>query len=370
MSATADSHEENSIPGRPAGPGLEVGGAPPRFPRTRYQGSKRKLATVIVDRLGGLDFTTVLDAFGGTGAVAYALKAAGKAVTYNDILAFNHQIGLALVENDSVRLTDGEITQVSVHRRDATYGGFIERTFEGIYFTPAENRWLDVAVANIRRFQCRFKRALAWFALFQAAMAKRPYNLFHRRNLYMRTAGVERSFGNKATWDRSFAEHFAIFAAEANDAVIDGGRTCRAICGDALEIEPDYDLVYVDPPYINSRGIGVDYRSFYHFLEGMVHYDDWPGMIDRKSKHGRLIPHKDPWSDRATSPGMFRRLFERFRESILVVSYRSDGVPTIADLATMLRAAKGDVRIIDGGKYQYALSVNRRTRDVLLIGRN
>ncbi len=41
------------------------------FPGTRYQGSKRKLAGAILDQLRSLRFTTVLDAFGGTAAVAY-----------------------------------------------------------------------------------------------------------------------------------------------------------------------------------------------------------------------------------------------------------------------------------------------------------
>ena len=60
--------------------------------------------------------------------------------------------------------------------------------------------------------------------------------------------------------------------------------------------------------------------------------------------------------------------FEMFRDSILVVSYRSDGVPTVDRLAGMLRDVKRHVRVIDGPPYQYALSTNRRTREVLLIG--
>lgn len=209
-----------------------------RFPRTRYQGSKRKLAGAILNELRDLEFTTVLDAFGGTGAVSYGFKCAGKHVTYNDVLAFNHQIGLALIENDSVRLDDEEIEAIGEQRADVEYGSFIERTFEGIYFTDEENRWLDVAVGNIRWLTDPFVRAMAWFVLFQSAMAKRPYNLFHRRNLYMRTADVERSFGNKVSWDRSFAEHFKVFAAQANAAVVDSGGRCRAICRDAWGSNP------------------------------------------------------------------------------------------------------------------------------------
>ena len=338
------------------------------FPRTRYQGSKRKLATAILEQLGGLQFTTVLDAFGGTGAVAYAFKAAGKEVTYNDILAFNHQIGLALIENDASRLEDDDIEAIGVRHAGVEYGDFIERTFEGIYFTTEENRWLDVAVANIRRLAPPYKQALAWFALFQSATAKRPYNLFHRRNLYMRTADVERGFGNKVSWDRSFPEHFKVFAREANSAVIDSGGRCRAICRDALDIEPGFDLVYIDTPYINRVGVGVDYREFYHFLEGMVRYDDWPALIDLRSKHRRLKRQHDPWCDARSCHDMFRRLFHRFRESILVVSYRSDGIPSIDQMAEILGTVKQCVRVIAGAQYQYALSTRRETKQVVLVG--
>jgi adenine-specific DNA methylase len=60
------------------------------FPSTRYQGSKAKLADWIWEQIADLDFMTCLDAFGGTGAVAYRLKQAGKRVTYNDVLRFNY----------------------------------------------------------------------------------------------------------------------------------------------------------------------------------------------------------------------------------------------------------------------------------------
>ncbi|MFQ5591747.1 MAG: DNA adenine methylase [Phycisphaerae bacterium] len=337
------------------------------FPRTRYQGSKRKLAGAIVRQVSDLDFTTVLDAFGGTGAVAYEFKRTGKSVTYNDVLAFNHQIGLALIENDTVTLTPAEMKAIGRRYPGVDYPDFIERTFDGIYFTTEENRWLDTAVTNIWRIECPFKRALAWFALFQSAMVKRPYNLFHRRNLYMRAADVPRSFGNKASWDRDFDYHFTAFARQGNAAVLDTGGRCRASCRDALTIEPAHDLVYIDTPYINRSGVGVNYRQFYHFLEGVLRYDDWGAMIDYKSNHRRLLPEEDPWSSPRTSREMFMRLFQRFRSSILVVSYRSEGIPTIDELADMLRSVKRHVRVITGTPHQYALSTNRDTREVLLI---
>ena len=43
------------------------------FPSTRYQGSKAKFVDWIWYELSKLEFHTALDAFGGTGSVAYKL---------------------------------------------------------------------------------------------------------------------------------------------------------------------------------------------------------------------------------------------------------------------------------------------------------
>ncbi len=378
-----------------------------RFPGTRYQGSKRKLATWIVEQVADLEFNTVLDAFGGTGCVAYAFKCAGKQVTYNDVLSFNYQIGLALIENDDVRLTDDDIRTLLTPDAGRDYPEFIQQTFQGIYFTDEENRWLDRTVEHLSAVSCRFKRALGFFGVFQAAIAKRPYNLFHRKNLYMRTADVERGFGNKTSWDRSFDDHFRRFAAEANRAVFDNGLPCRAMCRDVLDVGkrgrsegptskvqgrptfdfrtsdlrpsdlrpstfdlPTFDLVYIDTPYISSKGVGVDYRGFYHFLEGLVNYERWPEWIDHASRHRRLTPGtatSNPWTKPDQCGAQFQRLFHRFRDSVLVVSYRSDGIPTIDQLVRWLRDVKRRVRTVEFDARPYVLSTNRKSREVLLI---
>ncbi len=339
-----------------------------RFPATRYQGSKRKILGWIAETIKDLPFESALDAFGGTGSVAYLLKTLGKQVTYNDTLQANHQIGVALIQNNSELLTDEHIQDIFAPRPDAKYDDFIARTFSGIYFTDEENEWLDIVVQNIPRLEGEHVRAAAWFALFQACIAKRPYNLFHRRNLYMRTADVGRSFGNKATWDRSFREHFCKYAAEANKAIFQGAYECFAQCGDALQAPGEFDLVYIDPPYVSGRNVGVDYHGFYHFLEGMVDYPRWPGLIDESSKHRRLAPLPSDWLRAGHNGSAFGRLFEKYQDSILVISYRSDGRPSIDELTRLLRRFKPQVQVSSYGGYQYALSKNRSSKEVLLVG--
>jgi hypothetical protein len=60
-------------------------------------------------------------------------------------------IALALIENADRRLTGDEIDGVVGRDARLEHGRFIEKQFEGVYFTPDENRWLDGAVAAIGR---------------------------------------------------------------------------------------------------------------------------------------------------------------------------------------------------------------------------
>jgi len=187
----------------------------PVFPSTRFQGSKLKIVDWIWEGIKGLKFQTALDAFGGTGSVVYMLKEKGKQVAYNDVLKFNYYIGLALIENDGAVLSREDINFLLTKHKGITYPTFIADTFKEIYYTDDENNWIDMVVTNIKLLDDKYKQALAYFVLFQACIIKRPFNLFHRKNLYLRFAEVKRDFGNKATWDTPFEVHFRKFAEEA-----------------------------------------------------------------------------------------------------------------------------------------------------------
>jgi len=339
-----------------------------QFPSTRYQGSKVKLVERIWEEIAHLDFSTCLDAFGGTGALSYRLKKAGKQVTYNDILRFNYYIGLALIENNHVHLSSADVDWLLQRHPGIAYPRFVQDTFRDIYFTEEENVWIDQTMTNIRQLTDPYKFALAFFALCQACMIKRPYNLFHRKNLYLRLSEVERSFGNKTTWDGPFDEWFRIFVQEANHAIFDNGQANHALNLDACKVLGEYDLVYVDTPYISKHGVAVDYLDFYHFLEGLTIYDGWGEYIDCRSKHGRLKPRPNEWSDKRLIRNAFARLFHRYAESIIVVSYRGDGIPSETELASLLGQYKHTVDIVHFGQYKYVLSTNAESREILLIG--
>ena len=115
-----------------------------------------------------------------------------------------------------------------------------------------------------------------------------------------------------------------------------------------FDIEGKYDIVYIDTPYISYSGVGVDYLDFYHFLEGLVHYDQWPQMINHRKKH-KCLKGQDcvtVWTDKKRIHTAFDRLFKKFHDSILVISYRSDGIPSVEELTSLLKKYKKDVQAV------------------------
>ncbi len=347
------------------------------FPSTRYQGSKRKILPWIYEHLRNLEFHTALDAFGGTGSVSYLMKKMGKAVTYNDYLHFNYLIGLAIIENNEVTLSNDEIADI-LGGESPSGERFIQKTFRNIYYKNRENTWLDRTVTRISNMNSetksgKYKQAVAYYSLFQSALVKRPFNLFHRRNLYIREANVSRQFGNKRTWDRSFSYYFRHFVAETNDLVFKGANKCNAKNHNALELAGEYDLVYLDPPYLtrNSANETADYRRCYHFLEGLSRYDLWEQEIDYETPNLRFrSTHPNPWIDPQRNKEALDILVDNFPQSIIVISYKRFGHPSIEGLKDILKR-HGRETEMHSRRYSYALNHQNgqalRNREVLII---
>lgn len=336
------------------------------FPKTRYLGSKLKMLPLLKEIFSELEFETALDAFSGTCSVSYLLKSMGKQVFSNDILRFNYHISKALIENNRETISN-EILSFILNNTSHNYKNIIEANFGDIYYLPHENAWLDRVIQNIKSLPNSYQKEMLYWVLFQACLSKRPYNLFHRKNLYIRTSDTQRSFGNKTTWDKGFDVLFKKFSEEANKAILDNNKDNKAFCQNVFDLELKPDLVYIDTPYIPQKGSLINYRDFYHFLEGIVNYDEWENLIDYDSKHKKLISKPCVWEDKNRILQAFNELFYKFKNCILVVSYRDDGIPTIDYLVQELTNINKDVKIhqLD---YQYALSKNK-TKEVVLVAK-
>ena len=332
-------------------------------PSTRYLGSKSSISEWIIKNLEDIEYNSVLECFGGTGTIGYLLKLKGKRISYNDNLRFNYLIGKSIIENNKFRLSNKDIESILTEQKDIKYNNFIQKTFKSIYYTNKENQWLDVTVTNIRNMDHR-KRPLAYNALFQSCIVKRPYNLFHRKNLYMRLADIPRLHGNKITWDTSFEKHFKKFSNEINLKIFNNNKNNKSLNKDVLKLPKNHDLVYIDSPYMSQKNI-FNYRTYYHFLEGISNYPRWNKMIDYSTKIKRLYEKPNPWIDKSQIFLLFEKLIKRFQKSTLVVSYRSGGIPNENEMRKILQKHKRKV-IVKRKKHQYVLSHNI-DRELLFI---
>jgi adenine-specific DNA-methyltransferase len=350
-----------------------------KFPTTRYQGSKRKILPWIYDNLKKLKFNTVLDGCGGSASVSYLLKRMNKSVTYNDNLKFNHTIGKALIENHTEIFTNEDVENLLNSNLESS--DLINRIFKDVYYLENENLWLDAmsfGILNMNHYIGQvldYKKSIAYYALFQACLIKRPFNLFHRNNLNIRTANVKRNFGNKATWEKDFSETFRNFITEANTMVFNSQRPCISLNESIFELPNiNYDLVYLDPPYINREGTNetANYLRCYHFLEGLVNYGQWENMIDYKTSNFRLRDlQKETNFNRDNIHKSFELLIEKFRRSKIVISYKKGGMPSIDFIVKVMRNYKRNV-YTRSQHYIYALNKQngdaQKNREVLIIG--
>lgn len=336
------------------------------LPTTRYQGSKAKLTEWIWSKIKEMTFDSFLDAFGGTGVVGYYMKRRNKEIIYNDNLKFNSIIGKAIIENNKTKLSLEKFVELWKKKPDFDYKYIISNNFKDIYYSNDENIWLDIIIQNIQNLQDEYEKAIAYYVLFQACIIKRPFNLFHRKNLYVREANVERTFGNKITWDKPFEEHTIKFLDEVNNLIYNNHKNNKSLNLDVFDLPKNVDLVYLDPPYTSNKGESVDYRNFYHFLEGITIYNDWENNIDLSVKNKRLKLKNNEWNDKNQISNVFKRVIEYFKDSKIVISYRSDGIPSINLIEEWVRSIKRNVEVYYFDNYKYALS-NGRTSEVLII---
>lgn len=305
-----------------------------KFPTTRFMGSKQKLLTEIKDIITQLGCSTVLDLFAGSNVVGYMLKAEGKRVISNDYMAWSSLCAKALIENSEHTLSDNEID--SLLKEKQPVNTFVQDTFEGLYFTDEDNRSIDIIRSNAYRIRNPYKRALAIAALCRACCKKRARGIFTY-------TGFKYDDGRKDL-KLSIDEHYRLAAQNFNEAVFDNGHKNKCRRGDALSIRTDADLVYIDPPYFSTSSDN-EYVRRYHFVEGIA--CNWEGVeMQWHTKTKKFKNYPTPFSSKVGARDAFSRLFKKFREKKIVVSYSSNSLPTLDEMVSIMSKYKDNVDVV------------------------
>jgi adenine-specific DNA-methyltransferase len=306
-----------------------------RYPRIRFMGSKHRLAPRLAELFATLPPGPAVDAFSGSGVVAYTLKAAGRPVLANDHLAFAATLAEAVVANDDARLSGADVETICSSNRDGR--DFIATTFEGLYFPPADHAFLDAAWSHVDLLAGP-KRSLALSALCLAAAWKQPRGVF--------TVTTPRSDDGRRQLHMSLEALFREAVEAFNGAVFTGAQASAARCGDVFELDSaGVALAYLDPPYAPPRD-DTCYVKRYHFLEGLATY--WRGQeIMWETRTRKLRKRQTPFASKRTAASALDRLFEHFRAATLAVSYGSNAALGPDELETLLKRHKRSVRRLE-----------------------
>ena len=306
-----------------------------QYPPTRYMGSKSKLLLQIWDIASQFKFESVVDLFSGSGIVGYMFKAQGKKVICNDYMAMSTTFAKAMIENNSIILSTSEAEKLLQYSKESD--NFVAKTFAGLYFSDHENETIDLLRANIKAIPNNYKRAIAMSALIRACIKKRPRGIF--------TYTGDRYNDGRKDLKKSFKEQFFDAIELINGSIFDNGQENKAKNCDAMRLRIDKpDMIYIDPPYY-SPYFDNEYVRRYHFVEGLAR--NWEGIeIQKHTQTKKFKSYPTPFSTRNGAADAFDRLFKKHANSILIVSYSSNSLPTLDEMICLLSKHKEHVEVV------------------------
>ncbi len=333
------------------------------YPPTRFMGSKEKLLPYIKDVAGQFQFDSALDLFAGSGVVGYLFKTMGKQVFSNDYMAMCATFAQAMIENSNQVLSERDIDRLFVPNAKAD--SFVQETFPKLYYTDEENALIDLVRANIKKIKNKHKRAVAMASLIRACLKKRPRGIF--------TYTGFRYNDGRADLRLSLEEQIRNAVQLINNSIFDNGQKHQVRQGDAMTINSKADLVYIDPPYYSPLSDN-EYVRRYHFVEGLAR--DWKGVeMQWHTKTKKFKSYPTPFSCRSGAEDAFDKLFKRCRESILIVSYSSNSLPSREEIISIMSQYKRHVEVVDiDYRYSFAnqghktADIKNQVKEYLFVG--
>lgn len=307
----------------------------PKYPKINYIGNKEKIAGWICDQLPS-DVKTVADVFSGGCSFAYEAKRRGLSVITNDILKINHQLALALIENNDVILNDDDVDLIF---SGSLKNGFMTVHYSDVFFFEKECQELDLYRQNIEKLDNPYKKALAFALIRRAMIRKMPYSRFtipweKVKQLRDEEYSYAKYGRRRAYHNQLFEFHFRENLKAYNQAIFNNGKQHQALNQDVFEVLKNIqaDAVYLDPPYTGTMN---NYFGFY-------------GLLDSYISSSVAKPFDNHFMDKKQATDLFKKLVEHlepFRYWLL--SYNNVSQPNREELAQMLAENGRTVQILE-----------------------
>lgn len=243
-----------------------------KFPEPQYLGAKFIHRDWIAQHVPD-NAQIALDAFAGSQSISFLMKQMGKKTICNDFLAFNHQIGKALIENSSCVLDSSEVDYLFSPCSENEKKGYdlIENLYSDLFFVRSEARILDSFRCRVDKLENEYKRAMALSVMCRSLTRKVTMGHFAHTQALKYASNPERIKRNRSLV-RPIECIFRDVVGSYNSAVFHNEKENLSYNENILELLPKLgkvDFIYIDPPYCDSH---ADYQSFYHLLETFVMY--------------------------------------------------------------------------------------------------
>ena len=336
------------------------------FPQPQYLGAKY-VHREWIGQFFPQGAITALDVFGGSQSISFLMKQHGFRTLTNDFLRFNHDIGLALIENKGETLSDEDVATLFSGNPRSDYFNLFESLYANLFFSKQDCRLLDAFRGNVERLVNPYKKSLA-IAIMNRSMTRKVTMGHFAHTQALAYASSPSRVKRNASLARPIRDIFTGLVDEYNQAVFDNGQENRSYNSDAIEMLSsvrDVDLVYFDPPYCDSH---ADYQGFYHLLETFAMY--WK---DKSFVNGtkRYDPKRVSGFDRKTTiVENFEALFKQSRKiPHWILSYNDRSFPDIEVMVNLIsryrhaRVEKKTYNFSRGGKGSVAGS-----NEILIIG--
>lgn len=312
-----------------------------KFPEPQYLGAKY-IHRGWISQYVPADARVVFDAFGGSQSIAYMMKQLGKKTITNDFMAFNSEIGKALIENPGIILSKDDVEILFSDNDNPEEFNLFETLYADLFFTREEAAFVDSFRSNVGNLENQYKKALAYAIMCRSMTRKVTMGHFAHTQALVYAADPARIKRNRSLI-RPLKELFLELLPEYNAAVFANKKENKSYNENVLDLLPqlqDVDLVYFDPPYCNSH---ADYQSFYHLLETFVVY--WK---DKRFINGtkRYEPKRYSGFDKNSEAiNNLKLMFERARHiPTWLVSYNDRSYPDIETMIGMIKPFR-EVRV-------------------------
>ena len=152
------------------------------------------------------------------------------------------------------------------------------------------------------------------------------------------------------------------------------GNNLIALHSLAKQFKGKVKLIYIDPPYYSPLSDN-EYVRRYHFVEGLAR--DWKGVeIQENTVTKKFKSYPTPFSTRKGAADAFDKLFKKFSDSILIVSYSSNSQPTQDEMVALMSKYKEHVEVVpidytySFGNQKHAKTNRNKVQEYLFVGFN